>query len=310
MKPAAAMRLYYTDQFVLPLPATHRFPMEKYRLLRERLAASGHFDSSQIQVPTAASPEQLRLVHTEDWVERVINGQLTPDELRRIGFPWSEQMVERSRRSAGATIEAARYALSSGIAANLAGGTHHAFSDRGAGYCVFNDVAVAVRCMQSENRIRRALIADGDVHQGDGTASIFQHDADVRTFSVHAAKAFPARKQHSDVDRALPPGTSDEIYLREWSDGLAEAIQDFAPDIVFYLAGADPFEGDTLGGLSVTRAGLEQRDRILAELCRRNSWPLVLTMAGGYAQNIQDIVDIQFRTIMIAAEIYNGPVNR
>ncbi len=303
------MDIFHTDLFVLPLPSGHRFPMIRYRLLRERLQSCGIFLEQQFLIPPAATDDQLQLVHTEDWVRRVTAGQLSADEQRRIGFPWSLQMVERSRRSVGATISAARSALRDGCAANLAGGTHHAFADRGAGYCVFNDVAVAVRTLQNEGMIRSALIVDGDVHQGDGTACIFQQDSTVCTFSLHAMKAFPARKQKSDVDIQLPPGASDEDYLAAWDEGLVQVLDQYTdghftvPDLVFYLAGADPFVGDTLGGLAVSKAGLEQRDRQLFALCMMRRWPVVLTMAGGYAEQISDIVDIQFRTIVLAEQI-------
>lgn len=291
------MKLFHTDLFVLPLPDGHRFPMARYRLLRERLEASCLFRSSDICIPAAATDEQLLKVHTEDWIRRVTAGSLTSDELRRIGFPWSLQMVERCRRSTGATIAASGCALQDGVAANLAGGTHHAFPDRGAGYCVFNDVAVAARVMQSKGLVQRILIADGDVHQGDGTAFIFQHDESVRTFSLHAAKAFPARKMMSDVDIELPPGADDAAYLEAWKRGLELATNQFEPELVYFVAGADPFAGDTLGGLAVSKHGLAQRDEMLFELCRRKQWPVVIVMAGGYAAQISDIVDIQFATI-------------
>lgn len=294
------MLLFYTDVFVLPLPEGHRFPMERYRRLRERLAVSGEFDAAQFRVPEGATDEQLLRVHTADWVRRVDGGQLSADEQRRIGFPWSRAMVERSRRSTGATIAAARAALRDGVSANLAGGTHHAFADRGAAYCVFNDVATAVRDLQADRGIQRALVVDGDVHQGDGTAHIFRDDARVRTFSLHAQKAFPARKQRSDLDIALPPGTGDRDYLEAWMRGLETVSREFRPEIVFYLAGADPFERDRLGGLSVTREGLAARDHAVCALCRDRGWPLVLAMAGGYAPRIDDIVDIQFQTIVQA----------
>jgi acetoin utilization deacetylase AcuC-like enzyme len=297
------MKLYHTDLFVLPLPPGHRFPMVRYRLLRERLQMSGLFTPEDICIPPAATDDQLALVHTADWIQRVESGALQADELRRIGFPWSVQMVERCRRSTGATIAASRSALSDGVAVNLAGGTHHAFPDRGAGYCVFNDVAVAARTMQSEGRIKQALILDGDVHQGDGTAAIFEHDPSVRTLSLHAAKAFPARKMKSDLDIELPPGTQDDVYLQAWDRGLHWSTSDFLPDVVYFLAGADPFEGDTLGGLAVSKAGLQERDRQVVRLCRRINRPLVVVMAGGYAHTIDDIVDIQFATVVTAREL-------
>jgi len=301
------MKLFHTDLFVLPLPSGHRFPMDRYRLLRERLAESGLFSEQEFCIPPAATNEQLQLVHTADWIQRVSAGQLTSDELRRIGFPWSQEMVERCRRSTGATIAASRAALQDGVAANLAGGTHHAFPDRGAGYCVFNDVAVAIRTMQSEGRISRALVLDGDVHQGDGTAFIFEHDNSVRTFSLHAAKVFPARKMRSDLDIGLPPGTDDPTYLAAWASGTETIVQSFAPDfdpdIVYFLAGADPFEGDPLGGLAVSKAGLAARDAVVFNLCDLHRWPLVIVMAGGYSLRIDDIVDIQSQTISASRQL-------
>ena len=295
------MKLFHTDLFVLPLPEGHRFPMQRYRLLRERLEASGVFSSDDICVPPAASHEQLRLIHTEDWVRRVTDGTLSPDELRRIGFPWSVQMVERCRRSTGATIAASRRALEGWASLQISrAGRIMLLLIAGQGTACSNDVAVAARTMQSEGLIQRALVADGDVHQGDGTAFLFQGDDSVRTFSLHAAKAFPARKMIGDIDMELPPGADDSLYLEQWAIGLERAATDFEPDIVYFLAGADPFLGDTLGGLAVSKSGLAERDRLLFELCRSHRWPLVVVMAGGYAVNIDDIVDIQFRTIIEA----------
>ena len=297
------MKLFHTDLFVLPLPAGHRFPMQRYRLLRERLEQSQLFAVDQMCVPPAASLEELGRVHTTDWIHRVINGQLTADEIRRIGFPWSQQMAERSRRSTGATIAAARCALANGVAANLAGGTHHAFADRGAGYCVFNDVAVAARTLQQEGLVKSVLVLDGDVHQGDGTAAIFQNDATVTTVSLHAKKAFPARKQQSDFDYELMPESDDDAYLAGWKQCLTWAAEHSQPDIVFFLAGADPYREDKLGGLAVTKAGLRVRDQLLLEFCRDKGLPLAVTLAGGYAEDINDIVDIQFHTITLAQKM-------
>jgi acetoin utilization deacetylase AcuC-like enzyme len=297
------MKLYHTDLFVLPLPPGHQFPMARYRLLRERLMASGVFHQEDLVVPPSASVDQLLLVHTGDWVQRVLDGKLSSDELRRIGFPWSLQMVERCRRSTGATIAASRSALEDGIAVNLAGGTHHAFPERGGGYCVFNDVAVAARTMQQEDRIRTALVLDGDVHQGDGTAAIFANDPSVRTFSLHAAKAYPARKMNSDLDIELPPGADDQAYLQSWQRGLDWATDGQVPDLVYFLAGADPWEGDRLGGLAVSKAGLVERDRRVFEYCRAVQRSLVIVMAGGYATNIEDIADIQASTVISAKQL-------
>lgn len=291
------MKLFHTDLFVLPLPDGHRFPMQRYRLLRERLETCDLFSPEQMCVPPAATDEQLARVHTAEWIEKIRTGTLTADEERRIGFPWSEQMAERSRRSTGATVAASRCALTDGIAANLAGGTHHSFADRGAGYCVFNDVAVAIRAMQAEGLIKTATVIDGDVHQGDGTALIFTNDSTVTTFSLHARKAFPARKQQSDLDIELDPGCDTEMYLQRLGEGLNWVADQQVPDLVYYLAGADPFEKDKLGGLKVSKEGLRQRDLRVFEYCKQRSVPLVITLAGGYAEDVNDIVDIQFTTI-------------
>jgi acetoin utilization deacetylase AcuC-like enzyme len=301
-----SMKLYTTDLFVLPLPNGHRFPMQRYRLLRERLQNSGCFAATDFCIPPAATAEQLALVHTHDWISRVFSGELTESELRRIGFPWSRQMVERSCRSTGATIAASRSALQDGLSVNLAGGTHHAFPDRGAGYCVFNDVAVAVRVMQSERRLQRAVVVDGDVHQGDGTAAIFQEDNSVRTFSLHARKAFPVRKMSSDLDVALEPGTGTAEYLAAWQAGLEQIISGFEPELIYFLAGADPWQGDTLGGLQVTARGLQQRDHLVFELSRRLQCPLVIVMAGGYAEDPDHIATIQYNTVLKAAQLFRS----
>ena len=301
------MKLFHTDLFVLPLPPGHTFPMARYRLLRERLQGCGLFRPDEIVVPPSASEDQLRLVHTADWVQRVLSGQLTDNELRRIGFPWSLQMVERCRRSTGATIAASRSALEDGVSVNLAGGTHHAFTDRGGGYCVFNDVAVAARSMQQEHRIRSALVLDGDVHQGDGTAAIFADDPTVRTFSLHAAKAYPARKMSSDLDIALPPGAGDEEWLDSWQRGIDWALSGPIPDLIYFLAGADPWQGDRLGGLAVSKSGLQARDQHVFNLCRTLNRPLVVVMAGGYAAEISDIVDIQASTVIASRQLLRSP---
>ena len=299
-------RVYYTDEFVLPLPAGHRFPMERYRLLRERIVAEGIVDAAELAIPKAATDEQLLLVHDAAYVRRVGDGTLSDEELRRIGFPWSPEMVERSRRSVGATIAAARAAMESGVGINLAGGTHHASVDRGAGYCVFNDVAVAIRALQREGRLRRAVVIDADVHHGDGTAAIFFDDPDVFTFSIHSRKAYPSRKPPGDCDVALAPGTTDDEYLAALGRGLEVFAASGPFDAAFYLAGADPYRGDTLGGLAVSKAGLAERDQIVLALCRERGWPTTVVMAGGYAEEIEDIVDIQAETIRTALSIVEG----
>ncbi len=297
------MRAFYSDTFVLPLPPGHRFPMEKYALLRERVLAEGIVPPDRLHVPEPATVVELARAHTPAYIERVLAGQLTSAEQRRIGFPWSPAMVERSRRSAGATIAACRVALSEGVGVNLAGGTHHAFADAGAGYCVFNDAAVAARAMQAEGRARRIAIIDCDVHQGDGTAAILADDPTIFTFSIHGAHNFPFRKQHSDLDIALPDATGDAAYLDALEWGLQQTFATARPDLVIYLAGADPYYDDRLGRLSLTKAGLAERDRLVFAWCRTAGVPVAVTMAGGYARQISDTVDIHAHTVMVAAEL-------
>ncbi|MBL9103884.1 MAG: histone deacetylase [Myxococcales bacterium] len=294
------MRIFYTDQFVLPLPPGHRFPMAKYARVRERVVAAGFGD---MHVPDAATPEQLALAHDPAYVARVREGRLSDAELRDIGFPWSPAMVERSLRSTGATISACRAALVDGVSVNLAGGTHHAYRDRGSGYCVFNDAAVAARVVQAERRIERALIVDLDVHQGDGTAAILADDPTIFTFSIHGARNYPFKKQQSDLDIALPDRTGDADYLAALEAGLAEAMSRARADLAIYLAGADPYEGDRIGRLALTRDGLARRDHLVLATCRRAGLPVAVAMAGGYARELDDVVAIHLRTVEIAAEV-------
>ncbi len=302
------MQLFYSDHFVLPLPEGHRFPMGKYRALRERI---GHEQGAfRLVEATAASDGELALAHTPQYVGAVAGGELSAAQQREIGFPWSARMVERARRSVGATIEAARVALKEGVAGNLAGGTHHAYADKGAGYCVFNDVAVAARLMQAEwHRLHRALlrvlVIDLDVHQGNGTAAIFQDDSTVFTFSMHGAKNFPFRKERSDLDVELPDGCPDGLYLQKLEQALLEIWarhRDAAPGLAFYLAGADPHEGDRLGRLKLSTGGLLQRDRLVFEALRARGIPVAISMAGGYGRNIEDTVDVQLGTLRCAVE--------
>lgn len=304
------MKAFYCDHFVLPLPASHRFPMAKYQLLRERLAVEGIVRPDQFIVPEAASVEQLRMAHTPAYIEAVLTGTLAPEAQRRIGFPWSLAMVERSRRSVGATIAAARAAIAEGTAVNLAGGTHHAFADRGEGYCVFNDVAVAAAVLLDEGLRTRVLVADCDVHQGNGTAAIFANEPRVFTFSIHGEKNFPFRKERSDLDVELPDRTPDAEYLDALDRHLLLALERHRPDMVFYLAGADPFEGDRLGRLALTIAGLAERDRLVFDTCRHFGLPVATSMAGGYAEHVDDIVTIHTNTVREAARHHSGAAAR
>ena len=298
------MKLFHSGQFVLPLPAGHRFPMAKYRLLRERLEGSGDFAQADFVVPEAASDIELALAHCPAYVSRVQSGELSAAEMRAIGFPWTVEMVERSRRSAGATLGAARAALREGCAANLAGGTHHAFRDRGEGFCVFNDAVVAARAMQAEGLARKVLVVDCDVHQGNGTAAIARGDDTLFTFSIHGARNFPFAKEESDLDIELADGTRDDEYLWHLERGLGEALERSAPDLVIYLAGADPFEDDRLGRLKLSKWGLARRDDHVLRVLEARGIPAAIAMAGGYARNIADSVEIHANTIVAARDIW------
>jgi acetoin utilization deacetylase AcuC-like enzyme len=298
------VKLFYTDVFVLPLPAGHRFPMEKYSRLRETLLASGEFAAADFHLPHAASDEELARAHNADYIQQVCYGQLPEKAQKSIGFPWSEGMVERSRRSAGATICACRAALQDGVSANLAGGTHHAFRDRGEGFCIFNDAAVAARAMQAEGQARRILIVDCDVHQGNGTASILAGDESIFTFSIHGARNFPFEKEQSDLDIELPDGCTDDAYLLRLEEGLNTAFDIARPELVIYLAGADPYRDDRLGRLGLTFSGLAERDRRVYTHCRSRHIPVAITMAGGYARQIDDTVTIHRATILLARQMW------
>jgi acetoin utilization deacetylase AcuC-like enzyme len=299
------MQAFHSDRFVLPLPATHRFPMDKYRLLRDRVVTT--LPGIVLQEAPAASDGELALAHEPQWIDAVVQGTLDAAAQREIGFPWSPQMVERSRRSVGATIAAARAALmdDQGVSANLAGGTHHAFAGKGSGYCVFNDVAVAARLMQAEwhrrhRRLLRVAVIDLDVHQGNGTAAIFRNDPTVFTLSLHGARNFPFRKEASDLDVELPDGCGDEVYLAALDRALRtldERQAHASPGLAFYLAGADPHEGDRLGRLKLTAAGLAERDRRVFDWLHARRIPVALSMAGGYGHDIAVTVELQAYTL-------------
>ncbi|MDB5779496.1 MAG: histone deacetylase superfamily [Polaromonas sp.] len=311
------MQAFYADHFVLPLPVGHRFPMPKYRLLRERLA--GELPEVRLGQAPVASDGELALAHTPAYIEAIARGTLPAAAQREIGFPWSPAMAERARRSAGATVRAARTALGlapgarpEGIAANLAGGTHHAYAGKGGGFCVFNDSAVAARLMQAEwarrhRQARRPLqvaVIDLDVHQGNGTASIFAGDASVFTLSLHGEKNFPFRKEASDLDVELPDGCLDAPYLQALEEALDELDRRFEPGLILFLAGADPYEGDRLGRLSLSFDGLEARDRRVFDWAWQRRIPLAFSMAGGYGVNIGETVQVQVNTYRVALEYW------
>ncbi len=291
------MQIFYTDDFPLPLPAGHRFPAEKYRLLREQVLADRIVEPDWLIVPEAASEAMLELVHERDFVQRAMRGALSRDEVRVLGFPWSAELVQRSLRSVGATVAACSAALESGVSAQLAGGTHHAFAASGEGFCLFNDVAVAARWLQRAGRVERVLVIDCDVHQGNGTAAIFRHDRSVYTFSIHGARNYPLRKQQSDLDVELPDGTDDAAYLTALDSGLGRALVESRGEFAIYLAGADPYVGDRFGRLALTPSGLAARDRMVLDRLVECRMPVAVVMAGGYGRVIAETVAIQAATI-------------
>jgi acetoin utilization deacetylase AcuC-like enzyme len=300
------VQVYYSTQFVLPLPPGHRFPMAKYQMLRDRIADELPGVLQFQQAPPATDGE-LALVHTPAYIQAISEGTVEPQVMREIGFPWSEAMAERARRSVGATIAACRAAFAEGVAANIAGGTHHSYAHKGGGFCVFNDAAVAARLMQAERLWSartplRVAIVDLDVHQGNGTAHVFRNDDTVFTLSLHGQKNFPFRKEASDLDADLPDGCGDDEYLHALDQALEELDRRFEPGLVIYLAGADPHEGDRLGRLKLTWDGLEARDRRVFEWAWERGVPLAFAMAGGYGTRIEDTVQVQVNTFKVAAQ--------
>ena len=310
-------------RYAIPLPAGHRFPMEKYALLRDGVVAAGVVPPERLHEPARAEAADLLRVHTVDYVTRLTEGRLTAAEVRRLGLPWSPAFVERAYRVAGGTIEAADAALQFGVAMNLAGGTHHAFAGHGEGFCAFNDVAVAIRRLQALGAIRRALVVDLDVHQGNGTHAVFADDATVLTYSVHGARNYPyalprrddagedratkgngayGGRVDADVDLALPDGVGDDEYLALLQATLPDALVRARADLVVYLAGSDPHEGDRLGRLRLTFDGLRRRDRMVLESCRDVGIPVCLTISGGYGRDVNDTVAVHVSTVRIARE--------
>ncbi len=296
------MKVFYSDTFPIPLPEKHSFPKDKYRLLRTRLSAC-LADRLEMQIPPPASDEAILRAHSAPYLRRFVQGALSSQEIRRVGLPWSKPIVKRTRYSVGGTIAACRAALSEGLAANLGGGTHHAFRDRGQGFCWLNDLMIAARAMQAEGRAERILIIDCDVHQGNGTAAIAKNDPTIFTFSIHGKNNFPHRKEAGDLDIALEDETQDAPYLSALEVGLKLSTERFKANLVIYLAGADPYHKDRFGRLGLTKAGLARRDRLVFSHLKRAGLPAAITLAGGYAPDMQDIVDINFRTIATALEV-------
>ena len=303
------MQVFYTPRYYADIGQGHVFPIRKFELVRDRLLAEGTLQPAELVEPSPARIADVLLVHTEDYVSRLCNGQLTPKEIRRLGLPWSESLVRRSFYATGGTIAAAHTALDAGYGSNLAGGTHHSFADRGEGFCVLNDVAVAIRALRARKLIQRAAIVDCDVHQGNGTATIFHGDTDTFTFSMHGANNYPLFKAQSTVDIELPDGTSDDAYLATLVQHLPRVFK-HEPEIVFYLAGADPYEGDKLGRLKVSIDGLRERDAYVLRECYKREVPVVTVMSGGYGKDINDTIEIHCNTIRMVKEVFESRVAR
>jgi acetoin utilization deacetylase AcuC-like enzyme len=301
------MQVFYTPRYYAEIGAGHVFPIRKFELVRERLLAEGTLQPAEIIEPSPAPLEDVLLVHTEDYVSRLCNGQLTTKEMRRLGLPWSESLVRRSFYAAGGTLAATHAALAEGYSSNLAGGTHHSFADRGEGFCVLNDVAIAIRAMRARHRIRRAAIVDCDVHQGNGTATIFAGDTETFTFSMHGANNYPLFKALSTLDIELPDGTQDGEYFNTLARYLP-AVFAHKPDIVFYLAGADPFAKDKLGRLALSIDGLRERDGYVLRACYEREVPVVTVMSGGYGKDINDTIEIHCNTIRMVKEVFGASV--
>jgi acetoin utilization deacetylase AcuC-like enzyme len=297
------MKVFYTDRYYANIGEGHVFPIKKFQLVRDRLLQEGTICHADIIEPLPAAIADVLLVHTDDYVTRLRAGSLTDREIRRLGLPWSKALVRRSFLATAGTINAARSALMGKVASNLAGGTHHAFPDRGEGFCVLNDVAIAIRVLQRDGLIRRAAVIDCDVHQGNGTAAIFVGDESVFTFSMHGAKNYPLFKPASSLDVELPDGTPDEHYLEKLRTSLP-VILEHRPDIIFYLGGADPFEGDKLGRLAISIEGLKSRDEMVLTTAKSLDIPIATVMSGGYAKDINDTIEIHCNTIRMVRKVF------
>jgi acetoin utilization deacetylase AcuC-like enzyme len=296
-------KLFYSPYYYADIGEGHVFPIRKFELVKDVLLNEGTIKPYEIIAPEPAEIEDLQLVHTEDYISRLVSGNLTAKEVRKLGLPWSESLVRRSFHAISGTINAAKFALEDGVSSNLAGGTHHAFPDRGEGFCVLNDVAVSIKLLQKHSLAKKFLIVDCDVHQGNGTAFIFKNDESVFTFSMHGAKNYPLHKETSSLDIELPDKTGDNEFLETLTEALPR-IFTHNPDIIFYLGGADPFEKDKLGRLSLTIAGLRRRDEIVLEFAKEKGVPIVTTMSGGYAENIEDTVEIHANTIRAVKKVF------
>jgi len=301
------VQVFYTPRYYADIGEGHTFPIRKFELVRDQLLAEGTLRPDEVFEPQPAPLEDVLLVHTEDYVSRLCNGELTAKEIRRLGLPWSETLVRRSFYAVGGTLAATAASLDDGYSSNLAGGTHHSFADRGEGFCVLNDVAIAIRAMRARKLIQRAAIVDCDVHQGNGTATIFAGDPHTFTFSMHGANNYPLFKATSTLDVELPDGTSDAEYLSSLATHLPRVFQS-DPDLVFYLAGADPYQKDKLGRLALTIDGLRERDAYVLRECYARELPIVTVMSGGYGKDIKDTIEIHCNTIRMVKKIFEAAV--
>ncbi|MCB0526106.1 MAG: histone deacetylase [Lewinellaceae bacterium] len=298
------LKVAYSPIYKFRLPAGHRFPMEKYDLLAEQLLWEGTLREENLFHPEMLQTETALLTHTEDWWTRMNELRLTEREIRTIGFPINETFVRRGRHISQGTLECALYALQYGCSMNIAGGTHHAFADRGEGFCCFNDQAVAANYLLENDLVKRILIIDLDVHQGNGTASIFSNEPKVFTFSMHGEKNYPLRKEKSDLDINLPDGMDDDAYLKTLNNHLPRVTEAFQPDFIFYLSGVDVLETDKLGRLALSRDGCRRRDKTVLEFCKRNQLPVAVSMGGGYSPKIADIVEAHANTFREAMQVF------
>lgn len=298
-------KIAFSPIYKYELPPGHRFPMDKYELLPEQLLYEGTITSDDFFAPTAISEEVILRTHTAEFWEKLKTNTLSRKEARAIGFPIRPELIARGRVIAGGTLECARRVLiNNGVALNVAGGTHHSFADRGEGFCVFNDIAIAATELLHHGEIAKALVIDLDVHQGNGTAKIFENDPRVFTFSVHGARNYPTRKEQSDLDIGLPDGTKDELYLKTIYDKIPQLIDEVKPDIVFYLSGVDVLESDKLGRLSVSLSGCKERDRFVFQTCKERGLPVAVSMGGGYSTQLAHIIEAHANTYRVAIDVY------
>ena len=298
------LKVAWNPSYVLPLPPHHRFPMSKYEVLPEQLIHEGTISAENLFCPGPIVPEAVLLTHDKHYLEKLATLSLSPQEVRRTGFPLDKRVVDREMYIVNGTLECAYYALRHGIAMNIAGGTHHAFTDHGGGFCLLNDIAIAANVLLSRNLVKKVLVVDLDVHQGDGTAQIFRNQEHVFTFSMHGANNYPLHKEKSDLDIALPDGTDDRFYLSMLNDTLGRLIDSVMPDIIFFQSGVDILETDKLGKLAITRGGCKERDRIVLTTAHQNSIPLVASMGGGYSEHFRDIIEAHANTYRLAQEIF------